>query len=299
MEPTYLQRLSFIKYLFSTGFYQSYQPEPLYGLAVLSFHDSVELFLQLSLEKLDINKTSQSFMDYWDIIDKNLKGKKLSQKESTKKLNRARVDLKHHGIIPSKLDIESFRATTYAFFNENCPVIFHINFDNISLIDIIKFKRPRGLLKQAKSNFEKGLIDECIQSLALSFEYLILDYEESKKDRFHGSPFFFGESIKSLSISSTIPSLGDLKIKDFFDRITKSIEAIQKATKILSFGIDYKKYIKFRSIAPTVRFSIAGTPIFSTHKEIALSKEDLDFCINFIVESSLKLQDFDFELSTQ
>lgn len=296
MEPTHLQRLSFIKYLFSIGLYQSHQPEPLYGASILSFHDSVELFLQLSLEKLNIGRISQSFMDYWEIIDKELKNTTLSQKESMRRLNKSRVDLKHHGIIPSKLDIESFRVTTLAFFNENCPIIFQIDFDDISLIDIIKFERPRELLKQAKSNFEKGLIDEPLQNIALSFEYLISDYEESKRDRFRRSPFFFGESMNFLSSFHLGLSSEDGKIKDFVDKVIESIEAIQKAIKILSFGIDYKKYVKYKSIVPSAQFTINGTPHFSTHREISLSKEDLEFCINFIVESALKLQEFDFEL---
>ena len=298
MNPTYLQRLSFIKYLFSIGLYQSNQPEPLYGASILSFHDSVELFLQLSLEKLNISKTTQNFMDYWDIIDKELKNTILSQKEGMRRLNKARVDLKHYGIIPSKLDIESFRVTTSAFFNENCPIIFGINFDDISLIDTIKFERPKNLLKQAKENFENGLIDKSLESLALSFEYLISDYEESKKDELNRSPFFFGEpmtNLKSFYLGGIINE--DRKIKKFVDKVSKSIEEIQKAIKILSFGIDYKKYAKFQSIVPYVVFSINNEPIFYVREGMTLSKEDLEFCINFMVESALKLQEFDFELN--
>jgi len=298
MNPTYLQRLSFIKYLFSIGLYQSNQPEPLYGVSILSFHDSVELFLQLSLEKLNSSKTTQNFMDYWDIIDKELKNAILSQKEGMRRLNKARVDLKHYGIIPSKLDIESFRVTTSDFFNENCPIIFGVNFDDISLIDIIKLERPKDLLKQAKEDFEKGWIDKSLENLALSFEYLISDYEESKKDDFNRSPFFFGESmtyLKSFYLEGIIKE--DRKIRDFADKVTKSIEEIQKAIKILSFGIDYKKYVKFQSVVPSVVFSISNEPIFYTREGMTLSKEDLEFCINFIIESALKLQEFDFELN--
>jgi len=298
MNPTYLQRLSFIKYLFSIGLYQSNQPEPLYGASILSFHDSVELFLQLSLEKLNISKTTQNFMDYWDIIDKELKNTILSQKEGMKRLNKARVDLKHYGIIPSKLDIESFRVTASAFFNENCPIIFGVNFDDISLIDIIKFERPKDLLKQAKEDFEKELIDKSLENLTLSFEYLILDYEESKKDDFNRSPFFFGESmtyLKSVYLGGIIKEDG--KIRDFVDKVAKSIEEIQKAIKILSFGIDYKKYVKYKSIVPSVVFSINTDPIFYSREGMTLSKEDLEFCVNFIIESALKMQEFDFELN--
>ena len=300
METTYLQRLSFIKYLFSIGLYQSNQPEPLYGISILSFHDSVELFLQLSLERLDTssNKTDIKFMEYWSIIDAKLKNTPLSQKESMKGLNKSRVDLKHYGIIPSKLNIESFRATTLAFFNENCPIIFGVNFDDISLIDIIKLERPKILLKQAKEDFEKELIDKSLENLALSFEYLILDYEESKKDELNRSPFFFGEpmaNLKSFYLGGIINE--DRKIKEFVDKVSKSIEEIQKAIKILSFGIDYKKYAKFQSIVPYVVFSINNEPIFYVREGMTLSKEDLEFCINFMVESALKLQEFDFELN--
>ena len=200
MEVTHLQRLSFIKYLFSSGLAQSYQPEPICAASILSFHDSVELFLQLSLEKVKANISNKElrFMDYWDPIEKELKSKKLSQKEGMKKLNKIRVDLKHHGIIPSKLEIESCRYNTSTFFNENCIIIFNINFDDISLLDIIKFERPKEFLKQAKKDFEKGFIDKSKEDLALSFEYLVLDYEESKRDKYNRSPFFFGDSMANL-----------------------------------------------------------------------------------------------------
>ena len=284
MESTHLQRLSFIKYLFSIGLYQSHQPEPLYGVSILSFHDSVELFLQLSLEKLNISgKSGIKFMKYWEIIDGKLKGTTLSQKESMRRLNKTRGNLKHSGIIPSKLDIESLRVTTSSFFNENCLKIFHVDFDNISLIDIIKFERPRKLLKQAESDFKNNSIEKSLQNIALSFEYLISDYEKSKGvGLLHHSPFSFGKHIT-------------FRYKEI-DEVVKSLEAIQKAIKILSLGIDYKKYVKYKSIVPSVRLTMNGTPFLDPSRKIALSKEDLEFCINFIVESALKLQEFDFEL---
>jgi len=51
-------------------------------------------------------------MEYWDLnlIKQGLQKKEmegeLTQKESMRRLNRARVALKHHGTMPSKLDIE-------------------------------------------------------------------------------------------------------------------------------------------------------------------------------------------------
>ena len=78
MESTIIQRLSFIKYIFSMGLNQSHQPDPLNSISILSFHDSVELFLQLSLEKLDISKADVKFMKYYELINDKLQNKTLS-----------------------------------------------------------------------------------------------------------------------------------------------------------------------------------------------------------------------------
>jgi len=294
IDSTNLRRLAFIKYLFSLGLSQSYQPEPLYGASILSFHDSVELFLQLVAEKLNVDKSKREFMAYWEVIDEKLHAK-LSQEESMKKLNKARVGLKHHGITPSKSDIESFRVTTAAFFDENCLAIFGEEFKDISMIDIISNERAKKLLKEAKDAHGKGLIDDALQNISLSFEYLISDYEKSKVRSVLGSPFFFGESMAfHNNFFSGMPhEFRGLKV--FFNSVTKTIDTIQKAIRILSFGIDYKKYVKFKSIIPTPQFVVDGAARFC-YGEIAFNKEDLEYCINFIVESALKLQEFDFEL---
>jgi len=296
MEPTYLQRLSFIKYLFSIALSQSYQPEPLCGASILSFHDSVELFLQLVLEKLGISKKNKGFIDYWEVIEKEAKGIKLSLKESMKRLNKARVDLKHHGFRPSRLDIELYRATTLAFFNENCPIIFTINFDEITLIDCITYGRSRELLMKAKNYFDSGLIKDALENTALSFIYLISDYEKSKLT-YHRSPFFIGESMTSLESRIRDQTLRR-NLGDIISKLTKSITAIQEVMEILCIGINYRKYVKFKTIVPDVVFAIDGTPRYYLEEELDLNKEDFEFCMTFIVESALKLQEFDFELKS-
>lgn len=59
------KQLSFIKYLFSIGFEQAERPEPMCYAALLTFHDSVELFLNLSAQHLDAPiKNNQNFIDY-------------------------------------------------------------------------------------------------------------------------------------------------------------------------------------------------------------------------------------------
>jgi len=46
------QQLAFIRYLFNIGVEQSFKPEPQCALAILNFHDAIELFFGLSCEHL-------------------------------------------------------------------------------------------------------------------------------------------------------------------------------------------------------------------------------------------------------
>ncbi|HBX87013.1 MAG TPA: hypothetical protein DEG09_00170 [Marinilabiliaceae bacterium] len=95
-----MQRLAFIKYLYTVAVEQSKQPEPLSSSSILSFHNSIELFLQLASEYLDVGSKSPGFMDYWELLEPKLTEGGLTQKESMRRLNKARVALKHHGTLP-------------------------------------------------------------------------------------------------------------------------------------------------------------------------------------------------------
>ena len=298
MNYTDIQRLSFIKYIFTMGLEQSIQPEPLCGISILQFHDSIELFLQLAFEKVGGNKSEVKFMEYWEEINKKLENKSLTQTESMRKLNAARVNLKHRGIIPSKLNVDIFKESTIDFFNENCSIVFNINFMDISLIEIIKYKRIREILKEANEYYNNNQHTEALQNIALSFKYLLSDYEESKKNKFGDS--IFDTHDRFTFLSSFHLNLQDneteKKLSKFVDKTIETIDEIKKNIKLLGFGINYKKYIKFKSIVPTIINMVDGKPHFyqSSEKNF-INKNDFDFCINFIVDTSLKLQEFDFE----
>jgi hypothetical protein len=140
-----MERLAFIKNLYSVGAEQSKREEPLCWMSILTFHDAVELFLALASEylDLDVNIKDIKFMEYWSLLSKILKKKEkgeLTQKISMEKLNKARVDFKHYGNPPSKSAIEDFRANTTSFLDENTRLVFDVEFSNISLVELVKYE---------------------------------------------------------------------------------------------------------------------------------------------------------------
>lgn len=306
MNTSVVKRLAFIKYFFELGIAQSRLPEPANSASILMFHDSVELFLQLASETLDVGKSGVKFMEYWELLATKLPSGSLPQKESMRRLNDSRVGLKHHGTLPSKMDIESFRATTNEFFEEAIPLIFNIKLTEISLIDFIGEERAKEHLHDAAKQLTDGNLKSAMGKTALAFQYLIEDYESRKRSQYGRSPFSFGENFAYLDRWSmglghgSRPMLArddfTQKLGDFIEKVTESMESMQGAIRILAMGIDYPKYSRFILITPRVYQTMDNKYHLTDTSDYNASKEDVQFCIDFVIETALRLQEFDYTL---
>jgi len=282
-----VKRLAIIKYLYNAATEQSMKPEPFGSTSVLTFHDTIELFLELAAEHLDKGKSGVDFMGYWELLAPKIEGG-LTQKESCRQLNTARVGLKHSGVTPSKLAIEGFRATTTDFLKENTLKVFGIKFSDISLIALVKNEKTRNYLQESENLLKEGKIEDALDKVALAFAVMIDDYESRKRDEYGRSPFFFGEGISPPPFP--FPSMGD---------VMRAIEPLQDAVKILSLGLDYRRYARFRLLTPVILKIPGGKYHIQRIKHgsgRAPTAEDVQFCIDFVIESAIVLQEFDVQI---
>jgi len=299
-----MQRLSLIKYLYMRGIEQSRLPETLAAFSLHDFHDSVEMFMRLALEHMSIGaKNSVSFMQYWENLAPELPNGFPSQKESMRRLNTARGSLKHQGITPSVSEIEGFRAATTNFFYENCSVIFEIEFSEISMVNLIKYKEAKKHLQNAQDHLSNELAQDAINEAAKAFALLIDEYEENKRAYYGQSPFFFGESMAFYSSVFMDIDFGNSKIANFIDATKSSIEALQNSVKFLSLGLNYRKLSKFQMLTPQViiypeqesRKIDINLPLRKYTPTII----DAKYCYDFVIESALHFQEFDYEAITE
>jgi hypothetical protein len=302
LGQTVVRRLAFIKYMFSVAVEQSYAPEPLSSISILSFHDAIELFLQLSSECHDVGRSHVPFMEYWELISSKLPEGELKQKESMRRLNKARVSLKHHGTRPSRLDIEAFRASATNFFEDNTPIVFGMPFSEISLSDFVQPESARNNLKEAESLLAEGDLEPALEKAAVCFHQMLEDYEDRKRDRWGRSPFFFGRDMTFLSsLHMGIGHRDSLLPRDmgrFVDSVKESLESIQEAVKILALGIDYRKYSRFKWMTPHVDRTFGGIKV-AGHPPDGVSSHDVKFCLDFIVEVAVRLSEFDYRIELQ
>ncbi len=302
-EPM-LRRLAFVKYMHGVAVDQSRQPEPQCAAALLTFHDSVEFFFQLGCEYLNVKTdASTRFVQYWELLGPELGESKLTQRQAMSRLNKARVALKHHGTLPSAIDLESYRETTAAFFQENCPLVFGIDYDSISLVNMVECESARALLKEAQEALGRDDRIDALDKTALAFANLLRDYEAKGADRFGDSPFRFADAHR-LSPRSGLNLAGDHNTREFlravagvFDEVARALPRLGEAVRVLALGIDYRRYVRFRRLTPHVDWTFGGHVLHRWAWDELPSLSECNACVDFVVDCAVRLQQFGMETS--
>jgi len=220
------------------------------------------------------------------------------------RLNKARVGLKHQGIRPSSLDVESLRGATASFFAENCPLVFGVGLDEVSLVEFVHPESARQHLHEAQAYIASDDILAALDEAALSYFEMTYEYEDRMRERSGRSPFYFGRELGQLRSwrMGLGPSISRSKQEEtlakFVDQVGDSLEAMQGAVKVLALGMDYRKYARFRRLTPKVRRSYTGKveTFPQPPTERGPSAEDAQFCVDFVIESALALADFDYSV---
>jgi hypothetical protein len=295
MDPSFLQRLAFVKYLHATGSAQCRAAEPLSSAGLLTLHDAVELFLQLAVEHLNVTEKVHDLKDYWGPLGAKLPaGQALSQQTSMQRLNKARVALKHHGTHPSRLDLSAFRATAQAFFSDNCPPVFGIEFDDISMVDFVQPKEARQLVVEAQSLRKDGKFDEAATALAKSFEEMTGAYRQRSRKGGFRSPYQFGPNMRHTAFDLRGLPPGSRAVKSMTD-MAEAVSAMQTALRVMALGIDFRRYSEFKAMVPSLTPLLSGTyHVYDAHAGTR-DDETVHACLDFVIESAVALRSRDRE----
>jgi len=299
-----LKRLALAKYIASKGYSESEKPEPLCSVATLHFHDAIELAFVMGWENLDIvgDINNTQFIKIFTKINEKLQadGKPIiSGDVGLKKVTEIRKNFKHHGVIPAKSQLLESAIFTRNFLEEFIKVIFELDIKEVSLIDVVEDQVVKKYLIQAQNNLTSNTA-ETRKYLALAFEFLLKNYEASKVSLYGKSPFFFGQDMTFLNSFFIGEEVSGRKMGDFIDKVKESIQATQKAVKILAFGFDYRKYIKMRLYLPEPLWGIGmEEPHVALNPDAPFTEDNFNFCLNYIIECALKLQEFDFQIKEE
>lgn len=309
IDPTTVKRLTFIRLIYQQGLEQSQRPEPLSMTGILSFHDAVELFLVLAGEHLHAQLPDQTkFLDYWTRLsptsptNKNgiSNGVNLTGKTAMDRLNRLRNGFKHAGSLPGKDAIEQARIDVTNFFLNNTPLVFgaDVGFANLDLTDVVTQSFARDKLRAAADNASQDDYHEAVELLAETFFELLNDYANRKKSDYRYSVYDFGGQIPDLPPFSR-RDLEQLNrdFADHYEQLTKSAAEIQQSMQVIALGLDYRHYARFKMITPRITQHYSGSLHRTPKPWLPHSRDDYEFCRDFVITTSLRLAEVDFDLN--
>lgn len=312
LQPEVLvRRLGFIRYLYEGAVQQSHQSGLRQATSILTFHDAVEMALVLGLLHHDLRLRDQNFSQYWRELEEA--GVTLTQRSTMETMNRVRVDLKHRGIMPAQVEIESARVHVRDFFVENIPIMFGLNLEDASLVPMVFYTEARGHLEQAEVQMKQHLYNDAMTKIAFAFHALIEEYETRISNTYGRSPYVFSQvsdydpghwgsgfggtfgGVGGANIfGEPTTDLGDRwrqeELVRFANEVSQALGLMQRGLKILSLGLDYNRYARFTHLTPAVNRRDGQWTSGALNRPEATLQECQD-CLDFAINAALRLQE--------
>lgn len=282
-----IERLAFIRYLFTLGVQHAQGAGPQSSVAILLFHDAVELFLVLASEALHV-KRADSFMNYFQPLDEVLKpGPPMPERESMRRLNDARNALKHKGLRADRADLEHHTEAVIRFFEEATPRIFGADIDSVSLVAVVRCESAQPYLQAAELAYGEHRAADGSRACAEALDEVLRDYEQRQSDRWLESPFSPRHRLRTARLTDEESGLGR-KLRQHIEALNKTVIDLHERTRLLSLGVDYRRYARFQRLTPYVHSLGGSRRVLGNPPDI--TTDELRFCIDFVIDTALQLQ---------
>ena len=159
-----VRRIALARHLFelAAGSLRSKNDLHLFSAVNLA-QDAVETFLVALAEDLQIAFDQNTKFDkYFVLIDEKIGPRELPFKAAMLRLNRLRVDAKHHGIQPARNECERLLASAREFLDEASLTNLGAAFSTISAIDLLDDGECKSFLASAKQALETADYEACV-----------------------------------------------------------------------------------------------------------------------------------------
>lgn len=252
------------------------------GIAVSLAQDAVELFAWTIAKEKDLGVSEKEH--FHGLLSKIEGGTKQSipYKAKVTELNTSRVSFKHHGILP--VPSEALKLLGYAedSIREGTRQFFDLDFQSLSMADLVESKMIREEIKQAEQTLRDGHYRTCVEHCGKA-DYLI-----------------------SEPLMHLFPEVGvfDLRLgaKLFPDRdkahaLDRGLEAVRQhinSLRIVSLAallrIDPRTFVQYIAVVPMADF-MADQTIKVFHKKEQYSQEEAELCLECVTTIAVRAQE--------
>jgi hypothetical protein len=210
-----------------------------------------------------------------------------------RRLNDHRNGLKHAGNMPLPEVLNQARVDVRAFFDENVPRVFaQVSFDSIDMADVIPQDDVRAIAKEASQRAAKGAHALAMIKLSRAFALLMRDSGVMRQ---------FGKTLKRDgffrgSLESAFRKMGDnrtARLGAHLGDVSEVVVDMQEAIRIMSIGLDFAEYLRFRELLPAIWAHDEDKDAESAQQDEqrgqVADQEELEFCRRFLVTMALRI----------
>jgi hypothetical protein len=282
LSPDHVTRLALARYLLQHARTLKENRTPLNSLALLSMHDAIEMVLDVLAETANVAiPTGANFNAYWTVF--NASSVHLPLERQMKRLNAARVALKHHGQRPSGDQLVAHLDNATAFIEDVCDKNFGMALSELSMVELIKNDKVRTLIKEAQEAIARNDLPEAFTKAALGLAY-------GSRDAYQA----LGAPRQELRFS--VHREAERWIRPVFEKIENAFRQIGNrydlTISLVALGIDLRSYNRFQGLTPDISISAADVAYHVWKTVSSDSKEDANWCVDFVTDFMLRAEGF-------
>ena len=298
LQPNIIFRLVLARTLFKSGleFCNTNVDDYNFSHGLIALHDALDNFTGAIATYLNITLPQESkFITTLNLIQEYEKKANpsfiLISRNELVHLNTLRNNIKHQGITPNIKHTKGLIAPIIAFFREYSQRYFSLEWDFISLADLVKKDTVKAALKKVEDLINRAQYKEALNEMAIiKFQVFDETLMRIKLDpNWHFGPP--SEKAEELRKSKNIfPEHDDAWFSDLYDR-----------TKFLERGIDRNLMDKFETLTAKVGINnVKDWKYLLRHDhnwgKINWTREISIFCFDFLIDAIIKYHGRDYEV---
>jgi len=285
IDPITRKKLIIVKQLYQNAMIQSASHHSNIDkvLSVIGFDLTIETLLRAIVGSLDSSKSpADGFQGLVQQCDSLLSGNGLNSipdKANIQYIHSIRNDAQHKAKYPNESDTSDCRTYTRDFLQKTISGVWGIDFEKISLTDVVQHEKVRQFLVDAESHLSQGDYQKAIQSASAGLTYTLNHVESAIVGRLPS----FANAI--VLIDKFGEPMSDRDSRNGFH----ALERMQDALLYVVLGMSYTEYMRYKKFTGYVSFNGAGEPFYAGKVESAGSN-DAEFVVAYSINTVVQIE---------
>lgn len=285
IDPITRRKLILVKQLYQQAVVQSASQHSIISriISVIGFDLAVETVLKAIVGSLDPSKTPadgfQRLIQQCDSLLAAASCNPIPDKANIQYIHWIRNDAQHKAKYPNESDVSDCRTYCRDFLQKVIVDVWGLDFERISLTDAIQNEKVRQLLTEAETALNQKDYQQAIHQAAGGLTWALNRVRTAVVGRL--SPF--ARAIPVVDASGKPRS--DSDARDTY----QALERMQETLLYVALGMNYTDYMKYKSIAGQVFFTLDGNHHRAGGKENP-DVNDAEFVVAYCTDTVVQIE---------